>query len=69
MMKIVYPQDESKWLKSIRMLVSNYQITSSIDETDYPLQRENNQYLMKAAGAAEFSAYELLSIIADFTLT
>ena len=44
------------------MFVLNHQITLSIDEADYPLQRESDQYLMEAAELAGFSAQELLFI-------
>ena len=44
-----YPQDKSRWLRSAREFLIRYNIEIYIGENGFPLQRENDKYIMEAA--------------------
>ena len=54
-----YPQDESKWLQSVRHFAVRYHIRLSTVGYDYPLQRLNDKYIMEWAKEMGFSHFEL----------
>ena len=54
-----YPHDESKWLKELRKFTIQYQVKINIGENEYPLQRDNDKYIMELAEEFGFNTFEL----------
>ena len=52
-----YPQDESRWLRSVREFSIRNNIEIRIGENEFPLQRENDKYIMEAAEEMGFSSF------------
>ena len=54
-----YPQDESRWLRTVREFSIRNNIEICIGENEFPLQRENDKYIMEAAEEMGFTSFEL----------
>jgi hypothetical protein len=57
--KYRYPHDESKWLKELRKFTGQYQIEINIGGNEYPLQRENDEYIMDITKDVGLGSFEL----------
>jgi AraC-like DNA-binding protein len=54
-----YPHDKIKWFNELRKFTVQYQLKVNIEENEYPLQRDNDKYIMELAEELGFSPYEL----------
>ena len=54
-----YPQDESRWLRTVREFLIRNNIEICIGENEFPLQRENDKYIMEVAEEMGFTPFEL----------
>jgi hypothetical protein len=54
-----YPQDESRRLRSVREFSIRNNIEIYIGENKFPLQRENDKFIMEAAEEMGFNSFEL----------
>ena len=53
------PQDKSRWLRSVSDFLIRNNIEIRIGENEFPLQRENDKYIMEAAEEMGFTSFEL----------
>jgi hypothetical protein len=54
-----YPHDEHKCFNKLRKFTVQYQVKVNIKKTEYPLQRDNDKFIMELAQELGFSSCEL----------